>query len=208
MNKTFKVIFSLRKPKNYVQGDMPVYMRLTIDSKRVEFSTQRKADPKNWMAESGRMKGKTDEAKALNHYLDLLQAKVFEAEAELLKIGMPVSVHTISDKLQHKETVIREKMLLEVYQYHNDQFAELANAGEYSIGTLKKFKSAYTSIAAFIKWKYNKQDYPITKLTHQLQNNIKIGQPITSILYHPITCKIGQSLPSKVYHPLTTKLGH
>lgn len=42
----------------------------------------------------------------------------------------------------------------------------------------------------------------------QVQNNIKIGQPITSILYHPITCKIGQSLPSKVYHPLTTKIGH
>jgi hypothetical protein len=58
-------------------------------------------------------------------------------------------------------------MLLEVFQYHNDQFGELVNADECAEGTLKKFKSAYTSLAAFIKWKYNKLDYPIAKLSYQ-----------------------------------------
>jgi hypothetical protein len=167
MNKTFSVLFILRKPKNYVKGEMPVYMRLTIDGARTEFATKRKVDPKNWNYESGRIKGKTEEGKALNHYFDLLQAKVFEAERDLLKTGQTATISTISDKLQDKETVAREKMLLEVFQYHNAQFSELVDADECSVGTLKKFKSAYTSLAAFIKWKYNKLDHPIAKLSHQ-----------------------------------------
>ncbi len=167
MNKTFNVLFILRKPKNYLTGDVPVYMRLTIDGTRAEFAAKRKVDPKIWNYQAGRVKGKTEEAKTLNHYLDLLQSKVFEAERELLKAGQPVTVTTIGDKLNNKETVTREKMLLEVYQYHNDQFAELVNAEECALGTLKKFKSAYTSLASFIKWKYGSEDYPIAKLTHQ-----------------------------------------
>lgn len=167
MNKTFSVLFILRKPKNYVKGEMPAYMHLTIDGARTEFATKRKVDPKNWNYQSGRIKGKTEEGKALNQYFDLLQAKVFEAERDLLKAGQPATISTISDKLQDKETLAREKMLLEVFQYNNDQFGELVNADECSIGTLKKFKSAYSSLEAFIKWKYNKPDYPITKLSHQ-----------------------------------------
>jgi hypothetical protein len=72
MNKTFSVLFILRKPKNYVKGEMPVYMRLTIDGARTEFATKRKVDPKIWNYESGRVKGKTEEGKVLNHYFDLL----------------------------------------------------------------------------------------------------------------------------------------
>lgn len=57
-------------------------------------------------------------------------------------------------------------MLLEVYQYHNDQFAELVNAEECALGTLKKFKSDYISLASFIKWKYGSEDYSIAELAH------------------------------------------
>jgi ABC-type dipeptide/oligopeptide/nickel transport system ATPase component len=80
----------------------------------------------------------------------LLQAKVFEAESDLLKAGLPVTIHTIGNKIQGKETIIREKMILEVFQYHNDQFEKLAKSGEFSFGTFKKFKSAYNSLVAFI----------------------------------------------------------
>jgi hypothetical protein len=167
MNKTFSVLFIARKPKNYVKGKLPVYLRLTIDGARTEFATKREVESDSWNKSMGRVLGKTESAKTLNHYFDLLQAKVFEAESDLLKAGLPVTIHTIGDKIQDKKTVIREKMILEVFQYHNDQFEELAKSGEFSYGTFKKFKSAYNSIGAFIHWKYNKADYPITRLNFQ-----------------------------------------
>ena len=60
----------------------------------------------------------------------------------------------------------RPRMLIEIYKYHNQQFAELVGK-EYSAGTLKKFKTALSSLEAFIEWKYKKRDFPVRDLNFQ-----------------------------------------
>jgi hypothetical protein len=41
----FNLLFRLKKPNNYVKGNMPVYMRITSDSVRTELSINRDSDP-------------------------------------------------------------------------------------------------------------------------------------------------------------------
>jgi outer membrane protein assembly factor BamD (BamD/ComL family) len=60
----------------------------------------------------------------------------------------------------------RLRLLVEIYQYHNQQFATLVGK-EYSAGTLKKFKTALSSLEAFIKWKFAKADISIKDLNYQ-----------------------------------------
>ena len=75
----------------------------------------------------------------------------------------------IRSKILHK-TEEKQHSLLEVYQYHNDQFEKLVGL-EYSLGTFKKFKSASKSLEAFIEWKFNKKDvYLIRSTTNSLLN--------------------------------------
>ncbi|HEY9000854.1 MAG TPA: Arm DNA-binding domain-containing protein [Mucilaginibacter sp.] len=38
-------VFFLRKPKNYQSGNMPIYLRITIDGQRTELAVSRKFDP-------------------------------------------------------------------------------------------------------------------------------------------------------------------
>lgn len=45
-------------------------MRITVNGKRYEQSTNRFVDLGNWSANGGRMKGSHAEAKNLNNYLD------------------------------------------------------------------------------------------------------------------------------------------
>lgn len=40
-DKNFSVLFFLKKPKNYVSGKMPVYMRVTVDGQQKEMTTAR-----------------------------------------------------------------------------------------------------------------------------------------------------------------------
>ena len=47
--------------------------------------------------------------------------------------------------------------LLEVFQYHNDQFEKLVDL-EFAVGTFKKFKTALNSLKGFIEWKYDLPD--------------------------------------------------
>ena len=164
MKKTFALLFHLKKPKNYVKGPVPIYIRVTIDGDRFEIHSTRECDPGNWSSAKGRVIGNKEESKQLNNYLDLLQAKIYESQRELLSAGYEVTAQAIKNKLVGKEE--RQKTILEVYKYHNQQFEELVGK-EYAIGTLKKFKTCLSSLEDFIKWKHNLSDFPIKDLSHQ-----------------------------------------
>jgi len=84
LSKGFSLLFYLKKPKNYVRGKLPIYMRITIDAARVELSTQRECDLERWNSHAGRVNGNKEEIKALNSYLDSLQTKVYEAHRNLI----------------------------------------------------------------------------------------------------------------------------
>ncbi len=161
MSKTFRILFYLKKPKGYTEGNLPIYLRLTIDGERVEMFTQRNCDPQKWNAEAGRVNGNKEEVRQLNNYLELLQAKIFEAQRELLGAGFDITATNIRNKIQGKEE--KQKTILEVYQYHNKQFAELVGK-EFAIGTLKKFRTALASVENFIQWKFHTNDLPIKAL--------------------------------------------
>ena len=61
MKTNFSLLFYLKKQKNYESGEVPVYLRITINSKRAEIATGRQCDPKRWNAKSGRMLGSSVE---------------------------------------------------------------------------------------------------------------------------------------------------
>ncbi|WP_202552168.1 Arm DNA-binding domain-containing protein [Ginsengibacter hankyongi] len=48
LGKNFSLLFYLKKPKNYLLGDMPIYMRITVEGLVKELTTSRKCDPKLW----------------------------------------------------------------------------------------------------------------------------------------------------------------
>jgi hypothetical protein len=59
--------------------------------------------------------GKEKGSKALNHYLDIIAAKVHEARHYLLQLGKPVTSKFIRDILRGNQSTIEKKyMLLEV----------------------------------------------------------------------------------------------
>jgi len=66
MTRTFDYLFTLRKPKNYVNGTVKIYLRITIDGQRCETATAQFADPELWDIKAGRVKGKSEEARSIN----------------------------------------------------------------------------------------------------------------------------------------------
>jgi len=48
LSKTFNLLFYLKKPKNYVGGKMPIYIRVTTDGGRFEMAVEKKCEPDKW----------------------------------------------------------------------------------------------------------------------------------------------------------------
>ena len=66
------------------------------------------------------MVGRHDKARALNAYLDTVEAKVHEARHRLLQLGQPITATLIRDILRGVDPKTKERhMLLETFQKHN-----------------------------------------------------------------------------------------
>ncbi|GLU57164.1 Arm DNA-binding domain-containing protein [Dyadobacter frigoris] len=48
MTANLSLLFYVRKQKNYDGGEAPIYLRLTVNGKRIEIATGRQCDPKRW----------------------------------------------------------------------------------------------------------------------------------------------------------------
>ncbi len=171
MNKTINVHFRLKKRSSYVVGEnLPIYLRLTIDGERTEFTTQREIDPEKWNSKKGRaIATKKEETRQLNSFLETMQAQIYEAQRALLNKGKDITVRSIRNKmLGIEEEVIdplKDKSLMPVYREHIKQISDLVGK-EYAKGTLKRFKSAFVSLEAFMKHK-KKEDIKLRDLNYQ-----------------------------------------
>jgi hypothetical protein len=70
MTNTFSLLFYIKKTKTKSDGNAPIYVRITINGKRAEFSSKRAIDPAKWNTPKGRAKGSNEQSKSLNKYLD------------------------------------------------------------------------------------------------------------------------------------------
>ena len=166
MSQNFKILFYLKKGRNHDPKSLPIYVRVTINGERVEWTCQRNWDSTKWNQQTGRAIGNKDEVKCLNQYLDVIQANIFEVQKEYALRNEPVTAAQVRAKALY-QTEEKKHTLIEVYQYHNDQFEQLVGS-EFSYGTYKKFKSALTSLKAFLQWKFKKDDVYLAEVNHKV----------------------------------------
>ena len=164
LTNSFTLLFYLKKRSNYNNGPLPIYMRLTIDGQRIEITTKRQCDPEKWNSSTGRKNGLKDETKVLNVYLDMLQRKVYEAHHSLLESKASVTVESIKGILTGVSS--KPKLLLEIFQKHNEQLIALVGK-DYAPGTIIRYNTSLQHTRDFIKWKYKTLDIDILKLNFE-----------------------------------------
>lgn len=99
MKTNFRMLFYLKKQKNYTSGLVPVYLKITVDGQRAEITTNRECEPEKWNSHSGPAIGTKENIKSLNALLDILQSDVFEAHLSPLVLFLPFPIHKIAKSL-------------------------------------------------------------------------------------------------------------
>jgi hypothetical protein len=95
MEKSFGLIFFIKKSKSSKAVEYFIYLPITVDGVGCDISTKRKCDPAKWNGDAGRADGKAEAVESLNSYLDLLQRKVYEARQYLIHHGHPVTAENV-----------------------------------------------------------------------------------------------------------------
>jgi len=161
MKTNFSLLFYLKKQKNYESGNVPVYMRITVNGKRSETSTGRECDPGQWNPYAGRLKGTKEETKKFNAFLDDLQSKVYESHRLLTADKENITAETIRMRLNGK--VETERLLTEIFQAHNDKIKALIGT-EFTRGTWVKYNTTLNHLKGFLNSKLNLTEIEVTKV--------------------------------------------
>ena len=155
--------FYAKSTKANAAGLLPIYVRLTVDGKRLEFSTKKFVEQSKWSSELSKMRGTTEEARSINSYLDMMKSKVFDAQMQMMHRNELLTIDNFKEKLLGTE--LRSRMLIPIFQDHNNKIKELVGK-EYAPGTLERYKTSLSHTVEFLQWKYKISDIEITKIDH------------------------------------------
>jgi site-specific recombinase XerD len=165
LSKTFNLLFYLKKPKNYVNGRMPIYLRITTDGCRFELAAKRDCEPEKWNPASGRMVGTKQDVRSINAYLDSLQTKVYEAHRKLIDSCKEVTAESIKNLLLGIDD--RPKMVLEIFRQHNKEMHDLIGK-DFARSTYNRYEAALRNVEEFLIFKYKVSDVSLDKLDYGL----------------------------------------
>ena len=160
--KTMSVAFFTRKERINEGNEVPIFMRITIDGKRAEFSIKEKIEEEKWL--NGRAVGASNKSKNLNDLLDSYTAKAKEYYRYLYDRNESVTALKVSDLMKGKKT--SDKTLLWLSDKYISKISNLINNG-YADATLTRYQTTKRHIEAFLKKKYKKSDILITDLNYE-----------------------------------------
>jgi len=163
MNVKTTLHFYAKSTKANSLGLFPIYVRLTVDGQRFEYSTKKFVDPSKWSSELSKMKGNSEEARSINSLLDFTRNRINEIQFELLKDGLNVTIEEFKNKIQG--TKERTRTLIPIFQDHNNKIKALIGK-EYASGTLERYETSLKHTKDFLIWKHNLEDIDILKIDH------------------------------------------
>ena len=158
---TFKVLFYVNGSKEKT-GIVPIMGRVTINGSVAQFSCKQNIPKTLWDAKGNRAKGKSIEARDINHALDNIKAQIIK------------HYQRISDR----EAYVTAEMVRNAYQGIGSEYETLLGAFDKDNATFQKrvgtdrVKATYMArvrarnhVAAFIKANYKRSDLSMLELT-------------------------------------------
>jgi site-specific recombinase XerD len=170
MRTTLSLLFSLRKPKNYQSGEIPIYLRITVDGQRTELAVSRKCDPGRWDAVTCRAIGSKADSRTLNAYLDDVQFKIYELQRRMSDADELITAETIKNRYVGKTE--KARTLLAVFEDHNTKMNSLVGQ-EFEKSTLQRYETCLMHCKDFLQCRYNISDIPVTKINFAFLNDFE-----------------------------------
>jgi site-specific recombinase XerD len=166
MTKSFALLFQLKRTKKLSNGNAPIYLRITIDSERVEIATKRTANPDKWNAIAQKVMGNTEDARSVNNHLKTLEQKAYEVYREMIERKIPITAQGVKDRMNGIEEEQVCRMLIPIFEDHNRQLEALVGK-EFAPATVIRYQTTLKHVQNFIKWKYKVPDIDIQDLNHE-----------------------------------------
>ena len=164
--KSFSILFWGQKNRKNKRNELPIYMRITVDGKRAEFSTNQFVEEKAWDAKAQRIKNRTPNAIQKNSYLDMMRGKAQEALNKLLSADEEITAQKIKGIITGKAAKQKSThmTLSDAFQYHNTKLQQEYEIGKVVKKTVIRYTTTKNKVFNFMKFQYKINDIPLPEM--------------------------------------------
>lgn len=155
------ILFWLYKSKENKKGEIPVYVRVTIQGEREQFSTQISIPASSWNQTKQRIRGRSEQSNTINQLLDKVEADLYKVYGELCNIFNDVTAKDV--RQNYLDETEPKKGIIEVYDIHNERIRSLIGKG-YVDRTWFNFERNKKLLMEFIKYGFNRNDVKLDRL--------------------------------------------
>jgi len=191
--KTFSVKFWVKPCRNKNEtGKGNIYVRIIINGIRSEISVNRRIDLDRWDPVKEIPKGKGLREEELKRFLRTVEDRLNRNERELIDKGYEVT--PINMRKAYQDELEPQHLLLELFDKHNVEFAELVQAGVRSNGTLSRYVATRNHLSAFIMHKYSIKDICLENIKFSFVTDFDFYLRTQAVLANNTVIKRIQSL--------------
>ncbi|MDC0584714.1 site-specific integrase [Bacteroidales bacterium] len=166
-----KILFFIKRTKLTRSGDATIFVRITINKERTEFSLKKHVSPKIWDDKKEKAKGKSPDAVETNDFTEQYKRRILSYIDFMFLDTQPVTARIIQEKLVGKKETRRT--ILKVFQEHNDNARKLCGI-DFAPDTVQRYETSYMHTKDFIRWQYKREDMALEDLNHQFIRNYEL----------------------------------
>ncbi len=186
MSATINILFYPKRRESDTDGKVTIYCRITVNSRRAEFSLRRSVNEQKWDSRSGKLRGKSEEVYNFNRFLDVVKNQLFKTYETLLNEEKHISATRVKNTYLGKEG--KEYLVLEIFKEHNDEIESLLGKG-FTKGTLQRYKAAYVHVSDYITYKFQLKDVPVRTVDHKFITGLEFYLKSKKSLEHNTAIK-------------------
>jgi len=143
------------------KGELPIYLRITMDRKKAELHSGYTCTVKEWLDEEQLTKSNN----TINNELSKQRSKIYELIVDLERKNKSVSATILKDLLSGKDNI--EIGLLAYFERH---IVEIKIKNEIKAISINKYKQSLNTLKEFIEKKYKKKEFIIDQVDYEFIN--------------------------------------
>jgi site-specific recombinase XerD len=141
-------------------------LRININGDRVALQVHRFIKPEDWDPARYVMKGRTEQARVFNNYLEAVRLKAHKKFNELLSYTDDVTPQMLRDAILGVNTA-KTRQIIDIWEGHVSNLKKLIGK-ENSYATYQKYNTAKNHFQSFLQKKYQLNDVSIKAVDYQM----------------------------------------
>lgn len=163
---SFGLTFYINRTRERKNGECPVMLRINLNGDRLALQVQRFIKPEDWDQNRYVMKGRTEQARVFNNYLEAVRLKAHKKFNELLSYTDDVTPQMLRDAILGVNSA-KTRQIIDIWEGHVSDLKKLIGK-ENSYATYQKYNTAKNHFQSFLQKKYQLNDVSIKAVDYQM----------------------------------------